>query len=74
MGLKQQLARREEIKRILRLLDDRNQIVFMRMYSHKDLEKDIDQVVDEMPAKQLQWALHQVTASYHRIFQILKHT
>jgi len=72
MSRKQQAERRAEIKRILGFLDDRNHLVFMRMYSHTDLEKDINEVVDNMPARQLQWALHQVTASYHSIFRILK--
>jgi hypothetical protein len=72
MSRKKQAERRAEIKRILGFLDDRNHLVFMRMYSHTDLEKDINEVVDNMPANQLQWALHQVTASYHRIFRILK--
>jgi hypothetical protein len=72
MSRKKQDERRAEIKRILGFLDDRNHLVFMRMYSHTDLEKDINEVVDNMPARQLQWALHQVTASYHNIFRILK--
>jgi hypothetical protein len=72
MSRKKQDERRAEIKRILGFLDDRNHLVFMRMYSHTDLEKDINEVVDNMPARQLQWALHQVTASYHSIFRILK--
>ena len=72
MSRKQQQARREEIKRILGFLDDHNHLTFVRMYSPKDLTKDINQVVDEMPARQLQWALQQCTASYHKIFQILK--
>ena len=72
MSRKKQDERRAEIKRILGFLDDRNHLVFMRMSSHTDLEKDINEVVDNMPARQLQWALHQVTASYHSIFRILK--
>lgn len=62
---------RTEIKRILPKLDDHNHLVFKRMYSHTDLEKDINSVVDDMPAKQLNWALQQCKASYHQIFRIL---
>ena len=62
---------RNEIKRILSKLDDSNHLVFKRMYSHTDLEKDINLVVDDMPAKQLNWALQQCKASYHQIFRIL---
>jgi ssDNA-specific exonuclease RecJ len=72
MSRKQQQARREEIKRILGFLNDDNHWNFKRMYSPNDLNKDINQVVDDMPARQLQWALHQCNASYHRIFQLLK--
>ena len=62
---------RTEIKRILSKLDDSNHLVFKRMYSPTDLEKDINLVVDDMPAKQLNWALQQCKASYHQIFRIL---
>jgi hypothetical protein len=72
MSRKQQQARREEIKRILGFLNEGNHMTFRRMYSPTDLGKDINQVVDEMPSNQLQWALHQVTNSYHSIFRILK--
>jgi hypothetical protein len=32
----------------------------------------IDFVVDDMPAKQLTWALSQCQQSYYRIFELLK--
>ena len=64
--------KRTEIKRILAKLTDGNRNIFMRMYSPFDLDKDINLVVDEMPAKQLQWALQQVENTYHKIFRILK--
>ena len=72
MSKTKQQQRRDEIKRILGFLDDHNHLVFKRMYSHKDTTKDINQIVDEMPANQLQWALQQCMASYHKIFNILK--
>jgi len=64
--------KRSEIKRILSLLEDDNRRVFKLMYSHEDLDKDINSVVDSMPAKQLTCALSQCENSYHSIFQILK--
>lgn len=64
--------RRTEIKRILSLLEESNHMIFKRMYSYPDLDKDINQVVDDMPAKQLAWALTQCQNSYHTIFNILK--
>ena len=63
--------KRTEIKRILACLTDENREVFKRMYSPMDFDKDINYVVDDMPAKQLTWALSQCENSYHRIFQIL---
>lgn len=72
MSKRKQQQRRDEIKRILGFLDEHNHQTFMRMYSHTTPAKPIEQVVDEMPARQLQWALQQVTASYHKIFRLLK--
>lgn len=63
--------KRSEIKRILSKLDDDNRSIFKRMYSNNNLEKDIDLVVDDMPARQLDWALQQCKNSYHKIFKIL---
>lgn len=65
--------KRAEIKRILGFLDDTCHYNFKCMYSHLDMDKDINFVVDDMPAKKLSWALTQCQNSYHRIFQILKH-
>lgn len=63
--------KRTEIKRILSKLEDSNRLVFKRMYSHGDLKKDINLVVDEMPASKLNWALQQCKNSYHEIFRIM---
>jgi ssDNA-specific exonuclease RecJ len=63
--------KRTEIKRILSKLEEDNRMIFKRMYSHTDLEKDINLVVDDMPAKQLDWALQQCKNTYHSIFKIL---
>jgi len=66
--------KRTEIKRILPKLTDGNRNIFMRMYSPFDLDKDINLVVDKMPAKQLNWALQQTQNSYHHIFRIIKNS
>lgn len=66
--------KRTEIKRILSRLTDGNRNIFMRMYSHDDLTRDINDVVDTMPAKQLNWALQQVQNTYHKIFRIIKNS
>ena len=64
--------KRKEIKRILSLLEEKNRLMFKRMYSYPDLDKDINDVVDQMDSKKLSWALKQCQASYHEIFRILK--
>ena len=64
--------KRTEIKRLLSLLDESNRLVFKRMYSHLDITKDINLVVDDMPAKQLQWALQQCQNSYYKLFKVIK--
>jgi len=37
-----------------------NQLMFKRMYSPKDLDKSICDVVDSMPVDKLDWAMQQV--------------
>lgn len=64
--------RRTEIKRILHLLSEENRDVFARMYSHENIDRPIDEIVDTMPAKQLKWALSQCETSYHRIWKVLQ--
>lgn len=51
---------RHEIKIGLSSCNDAQQFMFKRMYSHKDLGKDIDSIVDTMPFDQLDRALSQV--------------
>jgi len=65
--------KRTEIKRILYLLSEENREMFNRMYSPQDISQEVSETVDNMPAKQLSWALTQCQNSYHRIFKILKH-
>lgn len=63
---------RQEIKRLLSLLEDSNRKVFNRMYSPFDITQDVNITVDSMPAKQLLWALKQCQNSYYKIFRILQ--
>lgn len=71
MTLKQ---KRERIKFVLSKLTDGNREVFMRMYSPKDKEKNINDVVDSMPAKNISWALSQTENTYYKIFKQLKNS
>lgn len=64
--------KRERIKFILSQLEDSNRMIFKRMYSHTDLEKDINLVVDDMPPKNLDWALSQCNNSYYGLLNLLK--
>jgi len=58
----QEFARRE-LKDGLAKLPESNQLRFKRMYSHKDLDKPIDDVVDSMDYDKLDWAMQQVQRS-----------
>ena len=58
----QEFARRE-LKDGLAKLPESNQLLFKRMYSHKDLDKPIDDVVDSMDYDKLDWAMQQVQRS-----------
>jgi len=54
---------REELKKGLAQLPESNQLMFRRMYSHKNLDADINEVVDKMPNDKLDWAMQQVESS-----------
>lgn len=64
--------KRNEIKRLLAKLTDQNRNIFMKIYSPREPDKDINLVVDDLPAKKINWALTQTQNTYHRIFKILK--
>ncbi len=64
--------KKQNIKFILSQLTDSNRNVFMRMYSHTDLDKDINMVVDELPNNRVDWALQQCKNRYYAIFKILE--
>ena len=52
---------RNRIKELLGHCTEDQIHLFKRMYSHKDLSKDIDAVVDDMPEDKLNHALSQIT-------------
>lgn len=54
---------RDKLKEGLAKLPKDNQLIFKRMYSHKDLDRDINVVVDLMPEDTLDWAMQQVSRS-----------
>lgn len=51
---------RQQIKDGLAKLPEKNHMIFKRMYSPKNLELDINTVVDKMDSSKLDWALTQV--------------
>ena len=51
---------RTELKNGLAKLPEKNQLLFKRMYSHENLDLDINTVVDSMPEDKLDWAMQQV--------------
>ena len=55
----QEYARSTLIKGLLSLPEE-NQLFFKRMYSHTDLEKNIIDVINDMPEDKLDWAMQQV--------------
>ncbi len=54
---------RENLKRGLAQCTEGQQLIFKKMYSFKDLEKDINDVVDNMPEEKLDWAMQQVDST-----------
>ncbi len=51
---------RTELKSSLKLCNEKEQHMFKRMYSHKNLKLPINEVVDRMPEEKLDWAMQQV--------------
>lgn len=51
---------RTKIKEGLSRCTDKEQHLFKRMYSHENLQADINDVVDNMPEEILDWAMYQV--------------
>lgn len=51
---------RKTLKEGLRKCTAKQRLFFKRMYSHLNLSKRYDTVVNEMPADKLDWAMQQV--------------
>lgn len=51
---------RKEAKELLKLLPPSIQQYFKRLYSHNDLDKSIDDIIDNMPYKEIKWAYEQI--------------
>ena len=57
---------REYLKENLPILPDASQLLFKRMYSHKNLTLSIGEVVDDMPEEKLDWAMQQVKSTLEK--------
>jgi len=60
MNKELQAIARETLKGGLSKCTEAQQYLFKRMYSHEDLNKSINDVVDDMEADRLDWAMTQV--------------
>lgn len=58
---------RKEILAGLQLLPDSWNMTFKRMYSHKNLDADINDVIDNIPEEKLDWAMQQVQRSIDKL-------
>ena len=50
---------RTYLKELLAQCSESQQMIFKRMYSHNDLEKNINQVVDDLDPNKIDWAISQ---------------
>lgn len=55
------------IKEKLAILPISNCNLFIQMYSPRNLGKDINQVVDDMPSSNLDWAMQQIQKSVNEL-------
>lgn len=51
---------RDTLKADLQKCTDGQQLLFKRMYAHKNLDRSIEWVVDHMESEKLDWAMQQV--------------
>lgn len=58
---------REQLKTGLAQVPENMQMMFKRMYSHENLEANINDVVDIMAADKLDWAMQQVQRSINKL-------
>ncbi len=61
-----QKCARSELKKGLAKLPKARQLLFKRMYSHKNLDADINDVVDNIPEDKLDTALQQVERTLYK--------
>ena len=54
---------RNSLKDSLTKLPENNQILFRRMYSHKNVNAKINDIIDAMPVDKLDWAMQQVQST-----------
>ena len=57
---------RTTLKEGLAKLPESHQLLFKRMYSHGNLDADINDVVDSMPEEKVDWAMSQVQNSLNK--------
>jgi ABC-type uncharacterized transport system fused permease/ATPase subunit len=62
----QQYAR-DQLKQGLAQCSEQQQLMFKRMYYHKDLTLPINEVVDKMPVDKLDWAMQQVQRTLDKV-------
>lgn len=60
VNLQMDSFKRQNLKDGLAQCTEEEQMIFKRMYSHKDVTLPINEVVDKMLAAQLDWATTQV--------------
>ena len=51
---------KNQLKNGLLKCSEKQQLLFKRMYSHNNLDKSIDEVINDMPEDKLDWAMQQV--------------
>lgn len=60
---------RGKLKELLYALPSENKRIFSLMYSHKNPDLTMDDVVDRMPCEKLDWALTQVENTIKKVAQ-----
>ena len=65
---------RDTLKKGLARLPENHHLLFKRMYSHKNLKANINDVVDQMPEDKLDWAMQQVQRALDKLNLLLAAT
>lgn len=60
---------RDILKVGLEQLPESHHMMFKHMYSHKNLDADINDIIDTMPEDKLDWAMQQVQRSLDNLFE-----